>query len=129
MVVERRRVASTQNDVKSVAERLQRNRSVPVKLRDQPIARGFVRSAVKDWIEGNQRIAREKHLCDKPRGERRTEYGEMKMRRAPGIVGVGPRIFARPDRHEAIAAFGIRQRVTTAREIGIERRIVLIVVM
>src|ERR1700720_1145639 len=98
MVVERRRVAPAQNDVKSVAEGLQRNRSVPIKLRDQPIARGFVRSAVKDWIEGNQRIAREKHLCDKPRGERRAEYGEMQVRCTPGVVTVGPGIFTGPDR-------------------------------
>src|SRR6266849_1466901 len=98
MIVERRSVAPAQDDVEVVAERLEGDRSVPVKLRDQSIARGFVRSAVKDWIEGNQRIAREKHLCDKPRGERRTEYREMNVRCAPGVVAVGPRIFARPDR-------------------------------
>src|SRR6185295_8021180 len=51
---------------------------------------------------------------------------EMDVRRAPGVEVVAPRVFAGPDGDETIAALGVGNRAAGAREIRIERRVVLV---
>src|ERR1700730_11797691 len=53
----------------------------------------------------------------------------MNVGRSPRVVVISPRISARPDRNKSEVAVLIGERVTTAFEIGIQRRIVLIHVM
>src|ERR1700682_1296145 len=53
----------------------------------------------------------------------------MNVGRSPRVVVISPRISARPDRNKSEVAVLIRERVTTAFEIGVQRRIVLIHVM
>src|SRR5579863_4576832 len=65
----RRGVAAAQYKVESVAQRILRNGNVDIKTRYQAFARGFIRDAVEDRIESQQRIAGEIHLGDKARGE------------------------------------------------------------
>src|SRR5579872_4787583 len=50
----------------------------------------------------------------------------MHMRWSPGVGMIAPRICARPDRHKTVAPFRIRKRMTSARKIPIEWRMVLI---
>src|SRR4051794_1931173 len=94
MIFEWRSFTSAQNNVESIAERLQRNGGVPIELGDQAVACRFVRGAVEDRIEGNQRIAGKKHLRDQSRGERRAKDRHVNVRRTPCILGVRPWILA-----------------------------------
>src|SRR5918994_3077151 len=50
----------------------------------------------------------------------------MDVRRPPGVVVVAPRILAGPDGDEAVASLGIGNGAPRAREVRIERRVVLI---
>src|SRR6476660_8715056 len=51
------------------------------------------------------------------------------MRRAPRIVAIRPGILAGANRYKPVAALGISQCMTATREVGIERGIMLIVVV
>src|SRR5260221_11460662 len=121
-----RRRAAAQNDVEAVAERILGLAEVRIVARDQTRARFSIGRALKDWIEVEERIAREIHLGDETRGEGRPEDGEMDMSRPPGVMGVAPRIGARLDGQEAICALRVGQHLSRAGEVGIERRVMLI---
>src|SRR5580693_6229933 len=51
----------------------------------------------------------------------------MNMGWPPGIVVISPGIFARTNRHESVAPFGICHRMPATGKVRVQRRIVLIV--
>src|SRR5690242_20374412 len=51
------------------------------------------------------------------------------MRGTPGVIVVAPGVGARPDRHETVAALGVGQHTPVAREVGVKRRSVRVVLM
>src|SRR5713226_1100819 len=69
----RRSLAAVKNNVEAVPQRLIGNRAPPIKCRSQPVASLLIRSAIENWIVGNQRVSRKIHLRNQPRGERRPE--------------------------------------------------------
>src|SRR5580692_8316726 len=97
--------APAQNDVEPVAQRVRRNRGLPIELRNKAVPCFFIVGAVEDWIKGNQRVTLEIHLRHQPRGKGRTEQRKMNMGWPPGIVVISPGIFARTNRHESVAPF------------------------
>ena len=74
----------------------------------QSLPRGRVRDGVEDRVVGEERVVREVHLGDQPLGERPAEQREMDVRRPPGVVVVAPRVGARLDGREPVAALGCR---------------------
>src|SRR6266571_762454 len=61
--------ASSQDDVKSKAKGVHRDRGFPIKNGDETIARLFIGGAIEDGIVGNQRITGKIHLRDETRRE------------------------------------------------------------
>src|SRR5229473_794052 len=122
----RRRRTAAQDDVEAVAERILGLAEVWVVARDQALAGSFVRRALKDRIECEQRVAGKVHLRHQTGGEGGAENREMNMGGAPGVVGVAPRIGAGLDRQEAIGALLVGGHLSGAGKIRIERRVMLI---
>src|ERR1700748_361791 len=125
-VLHRRFLAAAQHDVEAIPKRLHRDGAFPIELRDQAVARFFVRGAIKNWIVRYEWVAREIHLSHKTRRECRPKQRKMNVRRAPRIMVIAPGIFSGPNRHEAVAAFGIGHRVAAAAKVWVERRVVLV---
>src|SRR5262245_11104174 len=69
-----------------------------------------------------ERVAGKVHLRDEALTEGTAEHGEVNVGWAPGIVVVGPRVGAWLDRDEPIRAICPAQAPAGAREVGIERR-------
>src|SRR5215467_421258 len=105
-------VASPQDNIEPIAQCVRRNGCVPIEDRNQAFACFLIGGAVEDWIERNQRIAWKIHLSYQASGKCRPKKREMNVRRSPGIVVIGPGIFAGTNCDEAIAAFGIRESVS-----------------
>ena len=96
------------------------------------ISRCWAFSSVTDWKIGsrpNSGSPGEVHLRDQPLGERGPEQREVDVRRTPGVVVVAPRVGARLDRREAVAALVVGQRAAAAGEVRVERRGVLVAVV
>src|ERR1700676_573087 len=126
MYLDGRSQTAAENDVKVISQRLTGHRGVPVKKRDQAIARVLVGNAVENGIERQQRISRKIHLRDQAREQPGTEEREVNVRRAPGVRMILPRVRARLYRNKTITAFPIGQHTSAAREIRVQRGIVLI---
>ena len=97
--------------------------------RDEPLTPFFVGDAVEDRVERQQRIAGKVHLRDQPREEIHPEQRKMDVLRPPGIVMIAPGIRPRLDRREAVFAVGVGQCAPRTDEVGIERRMMLIIDM
>src|SRR5207244_10126253 len=85
-------LAATENDIETIPERMTGHGGVPVKIRDQAIARVFIRNAIKDRIKWQQGISRKIHLRHQTREQPSTEKRKMNVRRAPGIRMILPRV-------------------------------------
>src|ERR1700692_1103151 len=97
-------VAPPKHDIKAKAEREIGFRAQPVERGNQAPARGFFVHAVKNGIEFEERIARKIHLGDQAGGKRGAEEGKVNVLWAPGVVMIFPRISARANGEEAVAA-------------------------
>src|SRR5215469_11703532 len=113
-------LAPTQDNIEPIAERRLRNGGIPIKHRNQALARFLIRRAVVDRVGREKRVAGKVHLRDQTGCERGTEQGEMNVGRAPGVVVIVPGVTTGLDRDEAIMAIGVGQGVTTTGEVGIE---------
>src|ERR1700676_2267835 len=122
----RRRIAAAQDHIELVAERMLRHRRVDIESCDQPRTRVRIGDAVEDRIDREQRVAREIHLRDEPRGEARAEQAEMDVSGTPCVVMIAPWIRARLDRREAIDALAIGHNAAIAREMRIEWGLMLV---
>ena len=118
--------AAAENNVEMISQRMTGHRCVPVEERDQALARVFIGNAVKNRIERQQRISRKIHLRDQAREQSGTEEREVNVRGAPSIRMILPRVRARLYRDKTITAFPISQHASAAREIWIQRGIVLV---
>src|SRR4051812_37510952 len=87
-LLHRRSFASAQHDVEAITQGMEWHSCFPVENRDEALAGRLVRCAVKNRVEGQQRIAWEKHLRDQPGRKGRTKHGKMNMGRPPRIVMV-----------------------------------------
>ena len=90
--------------------------------RDHQLAVLGVAHRVEDRVLEEQRVAREVHLRDEPRGEGRPEQREVDVGGAPGVRVVAPRVRARLDRDEAVAALVVGEAAPGAGEVRVERR-------
>jgi hypothetical protein len=124
--IERRGVEAAQHDVEAKAEGPLRLGQLDVERGEQPGARLRVGDRLVDRVDREQRIAGEVHLGDQPRSPRRAEQREVDVVGTPGVVVIAPRVCARLDRHEAVAAVAIGEHPAEAVEVRIERRVVLI---
>src|SRR5882724_9118891 len=129
MLLERSRVAATQNDVELVAERPFRLGHVEVETRNQPLAGTLIWNGLEDRIVCHQRIIGKIHLRDQTRDQTRPKQRKMDVRRTPGIRVVAPRIGARLDGDEPVVPFVIGARAAGASEVRVERRGVAILFM
>src|SRR5450830_694922 len=97
-------VASAQHDVELVAEHLVVDGFIQAEARDQTLACSLVRNALENRVVFKQRIAGEIHLRHQALRIHVAEHREVDVRRTPCLVMVAPRIRARLDRDETIAA-------------------------
>ena len=81
---------------------------------------------LEDRVLVVKRVTREVHLRHEPAREGATEDGEMDVRRAPRVRMVLPRIGTGLHCDEFIAAVRGGERATRTREVGIERRWMLV---
>src|SRR5579864_4124793 len=91
-------LASTQHNIEAIAERRFRNGGIPIKHRNEPLARLLIRRAVINRIRSEKRVAGKVHLRDQTGCERRTEEGEMNVGRAPCVVVIAPGVATGLDR-------------------------------
>ena len=122
----RESVPSDEHEIELVAEGVIADSGVPVELRDQAVARGFIADAIENGIVRQQRVAGKIHLRDETGGERRTENGEMNMRGAPGVVMIAPGIGAGANGDEAKISVFISEHVPGAGKVRIERSVMLV---
>ena len=101
-------------------------RSCPCRTGDQAVPGLLVGDRAEDRVVGEQRVAGEVHLGDQPLGERRAEHREVDVRGPPGVVVVAPRVGARLDGDEPVAAVVVGEAAAGAGEVGVERRGVLV---
>ena len=100
--------------------------------RTAAIIRCWAFSSVTEEKIGSRReelVAREVHLGDQALGERRAEQREVDVRGTPGVVVVAPRVGARLDRHEPVAALVVGQAAPAADEVRVQRRRVQVAVV
>src|ERR671915_60675 len=114
-------LATSQHHVELVRERPLRHRFTEVESGDHPLPVPRVAHRVEDRVLEEQRIAREVHLRHQARGERVTEQGEVDVGGTPGVGMVLPRVRARLDRDEAIAALVVGHAPSRTGEIRVER--------
>src|SRR5580700_1076256 len=126
MYLDGRSQTAAENDVKVISQSMTGHRGVPVKKRDQAIARVLVGNAVENRIEPQQRIARKIHLRDETREQPGTKERKVNVRWAPGVRMILPRVRAGFYRNKTITAFRIGQHTSAAREIRVQRGIMLI---
>src|SRR5262249_61006376 len=91
LILHGRGFAPIENDVKTVAQRLQLNRGFLIEYGNQPVTSLLVRRAIKNRIKRNQRVAGEKHLRDEARRESRPKHRKVNVRCALCIVVIAPR--------------------------------------
>ena len=84
---------------------------------------------MKDRIVRKQRIARKLHLGYQPCHERWSEEREVNMCRPPGIVMVPPRIGPGLHGYEFVAATSVGHDAPGAREVRIERSLMIVFLM
>src|SRR4029077_9821847 len=118
--------ASAKNEVEMKSERMAGDGGVPVKMGDQAMARVLVRNALENGIKRKQRISGKIHLGDQARKQARSKERKVNVCRAPGIGMILPGISAGFYGDKTIAAFTIREGAAAAREVRIERRVMLV---
>eukprot|EP01022_Parablepharisma_sp_SALTPOND_P016942 TRINITY_DN2599_c0_g3_i6.p1 TRINITY_DN2599_c0_g3~~TRINITY_DN2599_c0_g3_i6.p1 ORF type:complete len:1173 (+),score=341.22 TRINITY_DN2599_c0_g3_i6:1282-4800(+) len=124
-----RGVAAAQDDVEYVAEHLVVHRFVQREARDQALAGSLVGDALEDRVVVEQRVVGEVHLRHQALRIDVAEQREVDMRRAPGLVVVAPGIRAGLDADETIAAFVIGEHLAEAGEVGVQRGVVLVLLV
>jgi len=124
-----RRFWATQNNVESIAEREFRFGCLPIERRNQTHARTFIGNTVEDGITREQRIARKIHLRHESRQYSGAKKRKMNVRGAPSVLVISPRICTRFDGDKPVRALIVRHQSSTAREIRIEWRGVIVEVM
>src|SRR4051812_20229973 len=105
-LLHRRGLASAQHDVEAITQSMEWHSRLPVQNRNEALAGRLVRCAVKNRVEGQQRIAWKKHLRDQSGCKGRTKYREMNMCRTPGVVMVAPWIHSRSNCDKPVATIG-----------------------
>ena len=94
--------------------------------RHEGVAVTLVRDGLADRVEREDRVTREVHLRDQALRERVPEQREVDVRGTPRVTVVAPRIGARLDRGEPVRAVSAGQAATEAREVRVDRRVVLL---
>ena len=126
LLLEGRGRRAGEHDVPAVAGAPLGLGDVVVVGRHQPLAGLRVDDRLVDRVEGEQRVAGEVHLGDQPLGEVGAEQREVDVRRPPGVVVVAPRVRARLDGRERVAAVVVGEAAADADEVRVERRRVLV---
>src|SRR5208282_1011539 len=125
----RRGIPAAQDYIESEAQRKFWCCGGPIESGDQTIARGLVRNAVKNRIEFEQRVTWEIHLGHQPCSKGRAEERKVNVLGPPGVVMIAPWIGARADGDEAVAALLVRQSLSPAGEVRIQRSIMLVILV
>lgn len=112
-----------------IRERVTWRGVVHVESGNQAGAGVFVGNTVVNRVIRKKRIARKIHLGDQASEQSIAEEREMYVRGAPGVMVIGPRIGAGLDGNETVAAVVVGEHAAATSEIGIERGVVLIVLV
>src|SRR5713226_4917623 len=121
LVFEQGLAASTQHNIETVGEALQRTRCIEVESCRQTTCRRLVGDGCDDGIVRDEWIALEIHLGYQSLRKARSEYRKMDVRRPPAVNAIPKRVCAGLDRPEEVIAPLVGQHTTAATEIRINR--------
>src|SRR6476620_9010531 len=122
LVFEHGLAPSSQHDVETIGQALQRTRRIEIELRRQAVRSRLVRDGGDDRIVGDKRISLEIHLGDQPLRKAGSEHREMNVSRPPAVDAIPKRVCAGLDRAEEVIAALIGQHPAAAAEIRVDRR-------
>ena len=115
---------AAQYNVERIGKCIVRFRPLHVEPRDESLARGCMRDAVEDRIQGLQRVTGKVHLRDQARENAGAKEREMNMRRPPCVVVIAPGIGPGLDGLEPVITVFVGDGTALASEIRIERGII-----
>ena len=120
-VFEQGLAASSQHNIETVGEALQRTRCVEVESCSQTIRRRLVGDGCDDGIVGDERISLEIHLGYQSLRKACSEHRKMDVGRPPAVDAIPKRVCAGLDRPEEVIAPLIGQHPTASTEIRVDR--------